>query len=94
MKRQYSKITSDANSQSIEDGRIAVLPKSDDHSKFAVHEDNLKTVNSNELIWSWTDFSKMGLQGRRIKDGFCVYRWYPNQKQLFERFKLLPPPPT
>lgn len=18
----------------------------------------------------------------------CVYRWYPNQKQLFERFKL------
>ncbi|MGB0932101.1 MAG: hypothetical protein ACPGVB_15060 [Chitinophagales bacterium] len=28
------------------------------------------------------------MQGFRKEDNFCLYRWYPNQKQFFERFKL------
>ena len=31
---------------------------------------------------------KPDLQGIRNRDGFCVFRWYPNQKQFFERFIL------
>lgn len=41
-----------------------------------------------DLFWKWTDTTRTGLQGIRKSDNFCVYRWYPNQKQFFERFRL------
>ena len=32
--------------------------------------------------------NKNGSSRYSKKDGFCVFRWYPNQKQFFERFIL------
>lgn len=62
--------------------------KSSGNKQFAYHEEDLAIYNSSELKWKWTDKTKTGLQGIRKKDNFCVYRWYPNQKQFFERFKF------
>jgi hypothetical protein len=48
-----------------------------------------RVYQSEDLYWKWTDStSKVGLQGIRKVDDFVVYRWYPNQTQFFERFKL------
>ena len=59
-----------------------------DKKKFAFFEEDIKLYQRDEITWRWTDHTKTGLQGIRRKDQMCVYRWYPNQKQFFERFKL------
>lgn len=82
------KVEEDADFQNVEDKRIFVLIKSIDNRKFAFFEEDIKLYQQNEITWRWTDDSKTGLQGIRNEDQMCVYRWYPNQKQFFERFKL------
>jgi len=82
------KVYNDALKQSVKDKRICILLKSRDRKKYAYFEDNLSEYTPNELLWTWTNSDRHGLQGFRKRDNFCVFRWYPNQKQLFERFLL------
>jgi hypothetical protein len=82
------KVEGDATFQNVNSKRIFVLLKSIDSKKFAFFEEDIKLYQSNEITWRWTDDTKTGLQGIRNEDQMCVYRWYPNQKQFFERFKL------
>lgn len=82
------KVEEDAAFQKVKDKRIFVLLKSKSNKKFAFFEEDLKQYRPDEITWKWTDDSKTGLQGIRNEDQMCVYRWYPNQKQFFERFKL------
>ena len=84
------KIETDATMQNVTDRRIFILLKSKDRKHYAAIEDSLHIYSPAELEWRWTDDSRTGLQGIRRTDGTCVYRWYPNQKQFFERFQLSP----
>ena len=82
------KVEEDAVFQEVEDRRIFVLLKSTNNKRFAFFEEDIKLYQPNEITWRWTDETKTGLQGIRNEDQMCIYRWYPNQKQFFERFKL------
>lgn len=82
------KVEDDAIFQNVDSKRIFVLLKSIDNKKFAFFEEDIKLYHPNEITWRWTDDTRTGLQGIRNADQMCVYRWYPNQKQFFERFKL------
>ncbi len=82
------KVEEDAVFQDVNDKRVFVLLKSMDKKKFAFFEEDIKLYQQDEITWKWTDHTKTGLQGIRKEDQMCVYRWYPNQKQFFERFKL------
>ena len=82
------KVNKDAEHQGVNDKRVCVLLKSKDRKKFAYFEETLREYKPLELTWHWTDKTKTGLQGKRKSDDFCVFRWYPNQTQLFERFVL------
>ena len=82
------KVEDDAAFQNVDSKRIFVLLKSIDNRKFAFFEEDIKLYQAGEITWRWTDQTKTGLQGIRKEDQMCVYRWYPNQKQFFERFKL------
>lgn len=88
LKHWYLKVDGDANVQMVDQKRICILLKSLDRKHYAFLEEDLVPYDSNHLIWEWTDSTKTGLQGRRRSDNFVVYRWYPNQKQFFERFRL------
>jgi len=88
LKHWYDKVFSDSKTQGVQDNRICVLLKSLDRRHFAFFEDELAIYDNRQLKWIWTNETRTGLQGIRISDGFCVFRWYPNQKQLFERFYL------
>lgn len=88
LKHWKIKVEEDAVFQEVNDKRIFVLLKSTDNKKFAFFEEDIKQYREDEIIWKWTDHTKTGLQGIRKEDQMCIYRWYPNQKQFFERFKL------
>lgn len=82
------KVEDDAIFQNVSSKRIFVLLKSTNNRKFAFFEEDIRLYSPSELTWRWTDETKTGLQGIRNEDQMCVYRWYPNQKQFFERFVL------
>lgn len=84
----YGKVAGDAKTQTIQHKRVCILIKSKNLKRFALLEEELAEYTQGELEWHWTDRTRTGLQGIRKTDGFCVFRWYPNQKQLFERFIL------
>lgn len=88
LKHWYSKVEQDAAIQGVSDRRCAILLKSTDRKKYAYFEDRLQLYAPSDLTWGWTDDTLTGLQGLRKDDGFCVFKWYANQKQLFERFTL------
>jgi hypothetical protein len=83
-----AKVMNDAELQEVRDMRMCILVKSADRRTYAYFEENIALYNRDELVWRWTDPTRTGLQGQRTSDGFVVFRWYPNQKQLFERFVL------
>lgn len=83
-----TKVKTDAVIQGVKDKRVCILLKSRDRKQFAYIEDDIAEYKENELEWRWTDSSKTGLQGTDKTTGWLVFRWYPNQKQLFERFKI------
>lgn len=87
LKHWNTKILEDAAAQSVSDRRICILLKSRDRTEYAYLEEPLKVYSNEELDWKWTDSTKTGLQGI-TKNGFTAFRWYPNQKQLFERFSI------
>lgn len=82
------KVEEDAIAQGVKSKRIMILLKTVDKRQFAVVEDDILLYLPEELNWQWTNSSKNGLQAIRRSDGKCVYRWYPSQKQFFERFTL------
>lgn len=84
----YRKIDDDSEAQNVRQKRVCILLKSRDRRRFAYYEGDLNRYTADSLEWKWTNTTKTGLQGLRYTDGFCVFRWYPNQKQLFERFIL------
>lgn len=85
LKHWHQKIFNDAKAQGVKDKRICVLLKSPDYDRFAYVEEDLTIYKPEDLNWRWTNDEKKGLQGIRKSDGRIVYRWYPSQKQLFER---------
>lgn len=88
LKHWAQKVLEDAQSQGVTSKRIMVLLKTADKSRFAVLEEDIRLYRPAELSWRWTNSQHNGLQGIRNSDGKCVYRWYPSQKQFFERFLL------
>ena len=82
-----NKVLTDASIQNVEDKRVCILIKSVNKKQYAYFETELDLYDADDLEWKWTDGTKTGLQGIRKEDNFCVYRWYPNQKQFFERFQ-------
>ena len=65
-----------------------ILLKSTNRKRYAIYEEDIHQYCPDEIEWHWTSPAHNGLQGIRRSDGRCVYRWYPSQKQFFERFKL------
>ncbi len=88
LKHWYKKVQGDADEQGVTQKRICILLKSLDRTKYSYFEENITEYSAEDLQWQWTDNTRTGLQGVRKKDDFVVFRWYPNPKQLFERFHL------
>lgn len=82
------KVSKDAQFQGVEDKRVCILLKSPDRRTYAYFEEQLAEYHNEDLKWEWTNETKTGLQARLRKDNLLVFRWYPNQKHLFERFTL------
>jgi len=87
LKHWYDKkVQLDAKVQGVEDKRVCILLKSPDRKDYVYFEEELVEYSENDLKWDWTNDTKTGLQARRIEDNVLIFRWYPNQKQFFERF--------
>lgn len=82
------KVKKDAVHQGVTDKRVCILIKSRKRDKFIYLEEDLAEYAAEDLTWGWTDETKTGLRGSRKSDGKLIYRWYPNQKQFFEKFDL------
>jgi hypothetical protein len=88
LKHWQDKIRADSQSQKVTHPCIAILLKSRNHRQYALLEQDIARYRNDELSWSWTDKQHNGLQAKRKGTNVVVYRWYPNQKQLFEVFTL------
>jgi hypothetical protein len=82
------KVRKDTQFQGVEDERVSILLKSPNRKEYAYFEERLAEYRHDELRWEWTNETKTGLQAKRDRDDILVFRWYPNQKQFFERFAL------
>lgn len=88
------KVKEDMLFQGVEDPRVAILLKNlaaknfNVILKWCVIEEPLLIPAREEIRWNWTNDDQVGLQGTRISDGFVIFRWYKNQKQLFERMRI------
>jgi len=80
------KVAKDAKIQGVTEKRVCILLKSPNRKVYAYYEAALAEYSARDLVWDWTDNTRTGLQARRRKDKQLVFRWYPNQKQFFERF--------
>lgn len=83
-----AKVLRDARTQGVSDMRICILLKSKDRRRYAFFEDDIQIYTPGEIEWVWTDADRVGLRGIEKSSDLCVFRWYPNQKQFFERFVL------
>lgn len=81
------KVELDTMEQAVADGRVTLLIKNASRTQFTVIEQALHVPDLSDVTWKWTDSDKSGLQGR-LADGSLQYRWYPNQKQLFETLRI------
>lgn len=88
LKHWNNKVLTDMQTQDVTEGRVGLLLKSSNHCKYVFIERQLRVFSTDELIWSWTDTTKTGLQARNNTDSRPLLRWYPNQKQLFEAFEV------
>lgn len=88
LKHWSQKVLGDAEKQGVTSKRILILLKNFERNKFAILEEDIKLFSDTEIEWQWTNDSKNGLKGIIKETGMCVYRWYPAQKQFFERFIL------
>lgn len=81
------KVNSDSSVQGVKDKRVCILFKDQSRRNLSVAEGALHIPDHGDISWNWTDNTKTGLQGKH-PDGSVVYRWYRNQKQLFERMNM------
>jgi len=94
MEHWRRKVVDDQQAQGVTDPRLVVLLKQIKSSgdqislRWAVIEEELEIPEPEEILWTWTNEQKLGLQGKRKSDGFVKFRWYSNQKQLFERLQF------
>ncbi|MCI0477102.1 MAG: hypothetical protein L0Y55_12705, partial [Anaerolineales bacterium] len=88
LKHWQDKMRADSRFQKVTRPRIAILLKSRNHQQYALLEQDIARYSNDELSWSWTDKQHNGLQAKHSGTNSVVYRWYPNQKQLFEVFTL------
>lgn len=89
LKHWKKKVEEDAEAQNVKERRVFIMLKSKKPSrKYALYEAPLIVPESDDIIWRWTDESKSGLQGKCAKTGRTIFRWHPNQKQVFEFFTL------
>jgi hypothetical protein len=88
------KVNLDSISQSINIPKIVILLKNSTRTNFRVIENDLDVPLPDELEWSWTNEQNLGLQAKRKVDSFVMFRWYKNQKQLFERIAIQESIPT
>lgn len=86
LKHWNAKVDKDAFEQNVISKRVLILLKTKDKHHYAIFEEDIVQYAPEDLYWEWTNTSKNGLKGYRQSDNMCVYRWYPSQKQLFERF--------
>lgn len=80
------KIHADMRKQRVSDPRLALLLKSKDRRLMVPYEEPLPVPELRDVTWGWSNSAQNGLLGR--VGGRLKYRWYPNQKQLFEIFDL------
>lgn len=83
-----NKVLGDAADQNVVSRRVMILLKSADKHRFSILEEDIRLYRPEDLTWRWSNANRNGLQGTRNDDQKCVYRWYPSQKQFFERFVL------
>lgn len=88
LKHWQLKVDNDAIAQDVNSKRIMILLKTADKQHYSILEEDIIQYSPDEIYWKWTNSSKNGLKGYRHSDNMCVYRWYPSQKQFFERFIL------
>lgn len=84
----HQKVELDSVSQHVSDRRLVMLLKNDKRTDFQIIEEKLVVPSHNDLVWNWTNDAHLGLQAIRKSDNFVIFRWYRNQKQLFERIKI------
>ncbi|MFW0182494.1 hypothetical protein ACN082_03160 [Rothia sp. CCM 9417] len=87
LKHWIQKIEIDMTIQNVEEPRLALLLKSKDRKIIYPYEEEIIIPKYEDITWSWTSPTKTSLQGRNYA-GKIRYRWYKNQKQLFESFDL------
>lgn len=85
------KVDADKAFQGVDTARLALLLKSRDRRTLVPYEEELHVPSSHQVEWHWTDQHRSGLQG--FENGELRFRWYPNQKQLFEIIPLRPSQP-
>lgn len=88
LKHWKLKVDGDSVAQNVTDKRVMILLKTSDKTRYAILEESIHQYAEDEIRWQWSSDDQNGLQGIRIADGKCVYRWYPSQTQFFERFHL------
>jgi len=86
LRHWHKKIQDDSSIQRVDEKRVCILLKDKNNMTFGYFEDDLAIYKPKEIFWEWTNSEKKGLKGFRKSDGELIYRWYPNQKQFFERF--------
>ncbi len=79
------KVIEDSAFQGVSDPMVAILLKNRSRTRFAVIEEPLPVPRDDEITWQFTRDDRTGLQGRSVQSGSVLFRWYPNQTQLFER---------
>ncbi len=84
----HQKVELDSASQNVQTRRLVLLLKNSARTEFQIIEEPLAVPNHDDLKWSWTNESHLGLQATRLSDNFVAFRWYRNQKQLFERLMI------
>jgi hypothetical protein len=82
------KVELDSEFQGVGDRRLVLLLKNSKRNEFRIIEESLNVPMHEDLIWDWTNEARLGLQAVRKDDNFVAFRWYRNQKQLFERIKI------
>lgn len=87
LKHWRLKVENDKEAQGVTDSRLALLLKLRGTDLVYPYEEPLTVPNADDLEWRWTNDNKTGLQARDAS-GNLRYRWYQNQKQLFESFDL------
>lgn len=86
IKHWTNKIYGDMEIQGVEHTRLALLLKDAPRTTLIPLEEDLFVPSAEEISWAWSNSNRRGLLGHR--NGTLVYRWYSNQKQLFEIVNL------